>query len=154
MNERIVIDPKICHGKPIIRGTRMPVAPVVGSLAGGMSFGDVHREYDLSIDDSGGVEVCRRSGTKVRPPERYFGVRFRTENRLLKRSNAKYICCLLRRDPNESLPLNFGQPCYLLFTGAVKIHHEILMEGDRIGAIFGSQKEGGQCINALTVFPI
>ncbi|MBV8177057.1 MAG: DUF433 domain-containing protein [Verrucomicrobia bacterium] len=26
MNERIVIDPKICHGKPVIRGTRMPVA--------------------------------------------------------------------------------------------------------------------------------
>src|SRR5258708_29867351 len=93
-------------------------------------------------------------GRRVRPPERYFGVRFRTENRLLKRSNAKYICWLLRRDPNESLPLNFGQPCYLLFTGAVKIHHEILMEEDRIGAIFGSQKEGGQCINALTVIPI
>jgi uncharacterized protein (DUF433 family) len=35
MNERIVIDPKICHRKPVIRGTRMPVAVVVGSLAGG-----------------------------------------------------------------------------------------------------------------------
>jgi len=22
MNERIVIDPKICHGKPVVRGTR------------------------------------------------------------------------------------------------------------------------------------
>ena len=51
MNERIVIDPKICHGKPVIRGTRMPVALVVGSLAGGMSFEEVQREYDLSIDD-------------------------------------------------------------------------------------------------------
>ena len=38
-NDRIVIDPKICHGKPVIRGTRTPVAIVVGSLAGGMSFG-------------------------------------------------------------------------------------------------------------------
>ena len=26
MNDRIVIDPKICHGKPVIRGTRLPVA--------------------------------------------------------------------------------------------------------------------------------
>jgi uncharacterized protein (DUF433 family) len=51
MNERIVIDPKICHGKPVIRGTRMPVALVVGSLAGGMSFEEVQREYDLSIGD-------------------------------------------------------------------------------------------------------
>jgi uncharacterized protein (DUF433 family) len=51
MNERIVIDPKICHGKPVIRGTRMPVALVVGSLAGGMSFEDVQREYGLTVDD-------------------------------------------------------------------------------------------------------
>ena len=51
MNDRVVIDPKICHGKPVIRGTRMPVAIVVGSLAGGMSFEEVQREYDLSIDD-------------------------------------------------------------------------------------------------------
>jgi uncharacterized protein (DUF433 family) len=51
MNDRIVIDPKICHGKPVIRGTRTPVAIVVGSLAGGMSFEDVQREYDLTIED-------------------------------------------------------------------------------------------------------
>lgn len=51
MNERIVIDPKICHGKPVIRGTRMPVAMVVGSLAGGMSFEDVQGEYELTAED-------------------------------------------------------------------------------------------------------
>lgn len=51
MNDRIVIDPRICHGKPVIRGTRMPVALVVGSLAGGMSFEEVEREYGLTRDD-------------------------------------------------------------------------------------------------------
>ena len=51
MNERIVIDPKVCHGKPVVRGTRMPVALVVGSLAGGMSFEDVQREYGLTLED-------------------------------------------------------------------------------------------------------
>jgi uncharacterized protein (DUF433 family) len=51
MIDRIVIDPKICHGKPVIRGTRTPVAIVVGSLAGGMSFEEVQREYDLTIED-------------------------------------------------------------------------------------------------------
>jgi uncharacterized protein (DUF433 family) len=51
MNERIVLDPKICHGKPVIRGTRTPVAIVVGSLAGGMSFDEIQREYDLTAED-------------------------------------------------------------------------------------------------------
>jgi len=51
MNDRIVIDPKIRHGKPVIRGTRTPAAIVVGSLAGGMSFEEVEREYDLTIED-------------------------------------------------------------------------------------------------------
>jgi uncharacterized protein (DUF433 family) len=51
MDDRIVIDPKVCHGKPVIRGTRTPVALVVGGLAGGMSFEDVQREYDLTIED-------------------------------------------------------------------------------------------------------
>jgi uncharacterized protein (DUF433 family) len=48
---RIVIDPAICDGKPVIRGTRLPVTVVVGSLAGGMTFEDVQREYDVSADD-------------------------------------------------------------------------------------------------------
>lgn len=48
MNDQIVIDPKVCHGKPILRGTRMPVSLVVGSLAGGMSFEEVEREYSLT----------------------------------------------------------------------------------------------------------
>ena len=51
VNDRIVIDPRICHGKPVIRGTRMPVSLVVGGLAGGMSFEAVEREYGLSRED-------------------------------------------------------------------------------------------------------
>jgi uncharacterized protein (DUF433 family) len=50
-HERIVIDPAICHGKPVIRGTRMPVTLVVGSLAGGMSFEEIEREYVLTTED-------------------------------------------------------------------------------------------------------
>ncbi len=51
MDDHILIDPRICHGKPVIRNTRTPVAIVVGSLAGGMSFEDVEREYDLTVED-------------------------------------------------------------------------------------------------------
>lgn len=49
--DRIVIDPDVVHGKPIVRGTRLPVTLIVGSLAGGMSFEEVQREYDLTVGD-------------------------------------------------------------------------------------------------------
>ena len=51
MNERTVIDPRIQHGKPVIRGTRVPVAPIVGGLAGGMTVDEVVHEYGITVDD-------------------------------------------------------------------------------------------------------
>jgi uncharacterized protein (DUF433 family) len=51
MNERIVLDPSIHHGVPVIKGTRVPVAIIIGNLAGGMSRQDVAREYDLQVAD-------------------------------------------------------------------------------------------------------
>ena len=51
MNARIVIDPEVQHGKPVIRGTRVPVSRVVGGLAGGMTFEEVMRAYDVSEED-------------------------------------------------------------------------------------------------------
>ena len=51
VSDRIVLDPTICHGKPVIRGTRVPVTIIVGSLAGGMTFDEIQREYDLSTED-------------------------------------------------------------------------------------------------------
>ena len=50
VSHRIVIDPANC-GKPVIHGTRLPVTVVVGSLAGGMSFAEIEREYDVTADD-------------------------------------------------------------------------------------------------------
>ncbi len=51
MNERIVLDPSIHHGKPVIKGTRVPVATIIGALAGGMSMENVSREYDIKSAD-------------------------------------------------------------------------------------------------------
>lgn len=51
MRERIQIDPKIQHGKPVIRGTRVPVARIVGGLAGGMTFQEVQDEYGVTPVD-------------------------------------------------------------------------------------------------------
>jgi len=49
--DRIVIDPAILHGKPVIRGTRVAVAIVLGSLAGGMTFAEIQLEYDITDED-------------------------------------------------------------------------------------------------------
>ncbi len=51
MDDRIVIDPQIQHGKPVIRGTRVPVARIVGGLAGGMTKEEIMREYEISEED-------------------------------------------------------------------------------------------------------
>lgn len=50
--ERIVIDPAICHGKPVIRGMRYPVETILEYLAGGDSFDDLLAEFpDLERED-------------------------------------------------------------------------------------------------------
>lgn len=50
-NDRILIDPAIQHGKPVIRGTRVPVARILGGLASGMTVEKICREYDVSAED-------------------------------------------------------------------------------------------------------
>ena len=49
--ERIIIDPEIQHGKPVIRGTRVPVVRIIAELAGGMPLEEVIREYEISAAD-------------------------------------------------------------------------------------------------------
>jgi uncharacterized protein (DUF433 family) len=48
---RIVVDPAIRFGKPIIEGTRVPVDLVLAKVSGGMAFADLADEYDLSRED-------------------------------------------------------------------------------------------------------
>jgi len=49
--KRIVIDPRVLGGKPVIKGTRVPVEVVVGSLAGGMTVEQVCQEYQIAPED-------------------------------------------------------------------------------------------------------
>ena len=51
MNERVVIDPNIQHGKPVIKGTRVPITRIIGGLAGGMTKEEIIREYEISEED-------------------------------------------------------------------------------------------------------
>ncbi|MGC8539899.1 MAG: DUF433 domain-containing protein [Phycisphaerae bacterium] len=43
--ERIIVDPDICNGTPIIKGTRIPAQTVLEFLAAGDSIEDVLEEY-------------------------------------------------------------------------------------------------------------
>lgn len=52
MNNRIEINREICHGKPVIRGTRIMVKNILGSLAGGDSIHDILNNYpELTFQD-------------------------------------------------------------------------------------------------------
>lgn len=42
---RISIDPQICHGKPVIAGTRIMVAQIIGALAAGSTPAELLQDY-------------------------------------------------------------------------------------------------------------
>lgn len=57
--DRIEINPKINHGKPVIAGTRVPVYMVLGLLAGGLSPEEIIRDYyDYITKDD--IQACIR----------------------------------------------------------------------------------------------
>lgn len=49
--DRIVIDAKICAGKPCIRGTRLSVDFILELLASGWDYKQIHEEYDVENED-------------------------------------------------------------------------------------------------------
>ena len=52
LNERITIDPLICHGKPTIRGLRYPVETMLELLSSGMTIEEILHDYeDLERQD-------------------------------------------------------------------------------------------------------
>ncbi|MBP1588768.1 MAG: DUF433 domain-containing protein [Kiritimatiellae bacterium] len=55
MNPRIESNPGICHGQPVIRGTRVTVSQPLGSLAEGDSFQMVLEDYPGSTSDWEGI---------------------------------------------------------------------------------------------------
>lgn len=48
---RIVVDPNIRFGKPVIQGTRVPVELVIAKLSGGMTAEEVAKEYEITRED-------------------------------------------------------------------------------------------------------
>lgn len=48
MTEGISIDPAVCHGKPVIQGTRVLVSTILGALAGGDSRETIAEDYEIT----------------------------------------------------------------------------------------------------------
>ena len=54
--DRIVVDPKVLTGKPVVRGTRISVEQVVDLLAAGWSHAQILESYPhISEDD---IRAC------------------------------------------------------------------------------------------------
>jgi uncharacterized protein (DUF433 family) len=50
--DRVIVDPEIHHGDPCIKGTRIPVTVIVGSVADGLSLDEIRATYpQLSVED-------------------------------------------------------------------------------------------------------
>ena len=48
---RIVVDDNVRFGKPVIKGTRVPVDVLIGKLASGLSVETVADEYGVERED-------------------------------------------------------------------------------------------------------
>jgi len=50
--KRITIDPRVCHGKPCVRGLRYPVAMLLELMSSGMTQEEILADYeDIEGDD-------------------------------------------------------------------------------------------------------
>jgi len=54
--EKIVIDPKICSGKPCIKGTRIPVHIILDLLAAREDFEGIKKAYPNITDEE--IRAC------------------------------------------------------------------------------------------------
>lgn len=61
--DRIVVNPEILAGKPVVKGTRIPVYVILESFEAGKTIGEILESYpDLSEKD---VKAAIRYATKI-----------------------------------------------------------------------------------------
>jgi len=48
---KIEVNEKVRFGKPVIKGTRVPVDLILGKLGAGMTYEEVMAEYELTRED-------------------------------------------------------------------------------------------------------
>jgi uncharacterized protein (DUF433 family) len=59
--ERIVVDPSVCHGRACIRGTQILVSVIVDNVAAGISNAEILQTYPAltRADIEGALAYCR-----------------------------------------------------------------------------------------------
>ena len=68
--ERIVIDPEMLVGKPVIKGTRLSVEFIIDLLAQGWSEGDILRNYPgLAHED---IKACLSYASDILRAEKVY----------------------------------------------------------------------------------
>jgi uncharacterized protein (DUF433 family) len=77
VHERVTIDPKVMFGKPVIKGTRIPVELVLRKIAAGMSnqqiiehhphltVEDIHAAAAFAADHLAAEEIVLASGSTL-----------------------------------------------------------------------------------------
>jgi uncharacterized protein (DUF433 family) len=58
----IVANPKICHGKPTFRGTRIMVWQVLEQIASGMAWETIVEEWEGSLSSEAIAEAVKLAG--------------------------------------------------------------------------------------------
>ncbi len=58
----IIIDPNIQFGKPVIKGTRVPVEVIVGHVAAGDTMAEIAAEYAIEEED---IQAALKYASKI-----------------------------------------------------------------------------------------
>ena len=54
-SNHILIDANVCHGKPVVRGTRTPVTVILDALAAGDTYQQIKQDYKINDED---IRAC------------------------------------------------------------------------------------------------
>jgi uncharacterized protein (DUF433 family) len=70
--ERIVVDPKILVGKPVIKGTRIAVELIIDLLARGYTYDQILGQYDHLT--SADIQACLSYASETLRSERVYAL--------------------------------------------------------------------------------
>ena len=71
-NKKISINPKVCFGKPCIKGTRIPVHMVLDLLEEGLNFDQIIKDYYPDIKKEDILACIHYANTLVKNEEIVF----------------------------------------------------------------------------------
>ncbi|MCL5104619.1 MAG: DUF433 domain-containing protein [Armatimonadetes bacterium] len=67
--ERVMLDPDIQGGRPVIKGTRVPVSRIVGAFSAGADFTELREDYGIEDEDIKAALAYAALGSSANKPE-------------------------------------------------------------------------------------